>query len=82
MNEISKETFEQMDNSSKLNVLFDLQVNQRPHCARQAEACDTRFKEVEGRVKKWGLTHLFLIPPFSFFGGFIAFLTKTFFGGN
>ena len=82
MNEIKKSTFEGMDVDSKLNVLFDLQTNVQPHCARQAEACDSRFDEIEGRVKKWGLTHLFLIPPFSFIGGFAAMFAKFKFGGN
>ena len=83
MNEIKKETFEGMDVSSKLNVLFDLQTNVAPHCKARAAHCDGRFEELERDVKRWGIAHLFLIPPFSFLGGFIALVAKTkLFGGN
>jgi len=82
MNEISKETFEKMDVDSKLNVMFDLQTNIQPHCRMQAAACGDRFDVIEKGIRKWGLAHLFIIPPFSFIGGFAAMWAKFKLGGN
>jgi hypothetical protein len=82
MNEISKETFEGLDNGSKLNVLFDIAQNAPAHCQKQVDDCGIRFAAIESGVKKWGLAHLFLIPPFSFIGGFAAMWAKFKFGGN
>jgi hypothetical protein len=82
MNEISKDTFEGLDNSSKLNVLFDIAQNAPAHCQKQVDECDSRFDAIEAGVKKWGITHIVLIPWFSMIGGFAAMWAKFKFGGN
>lgn len=82
MNEISRETFEKLDVDSKLNVMFDIQTNVQPHCAKQSKACNERFDTIEKNVKRWGVTHVVLIPWFSMVGGFAAMWAKFKFGGN
>lgn len=83
MNEISKETFEEMDEHSKLNVLYDVMRAQPSYCADRAEKCDARFTVNEKSVRKWGVVHATLVPPFSFLGGFFAMLLakSKMFGG-
>jgi hypothetical protein len=82
MNEISKDTFKTLDDSSKLNVLFDIVQHAPAHCEKQVADCSQRFDAIEKGVKKWGLAHIFLIPPFSMLGGFAAMWAKFKFGGN
>lgn len=69
MNNITRETFEQMDSDSKLNVLFDYIGNQHETCKKCIE-----------KINRTGKVNMVVAGAMGFIGGLTGFLGKTILG--
>lgn len=76
MDGISRDTFEQMDTDSKLNVLFDYAVN----ACETAKTAHDISEKLDKRISKGHKVDMFLAGTMGFIGGLVGFVGKAIFG--
>ena len=81
MPNVTKETFQGYDVDSKLNTLFDYQLESHGLLTSQIQVCDERFDKVETGQKKWRVATGTIAAGSGLAGGFMAMLLKLKFWG-
>lgn len=72
MNGITKETFKEADNDTKLDILFDYIQNIHKSQAKHPEKCNERFDRLENK----GIKDTAFSAGFGLVGGFAAMAAK------